>query len=444
MKQLLLFIAALVVSVASFGQNLILNGDFENWDDDTKPTNWTTAQSITKESTIVHGGNYSAKHTGGTKNLGQEIAVEAGKTYVFSVWYYVEPGDGKDARIWCTLANSEGQKDYNNTPEAIRGGSPSGYLDNGNGNEWLNYTATVKIPDGLTQLFYELRTYSGAIVYYDDLSVTEYVVDENTVLAPSFSVSGGKYAVAQSITLSSDTEGATIHYTTDGTEATAASPQYSGAIEVSSTTTISAIAVKDGMTNSDVVSATYSFPVVCTSVAQFLALENGTLATISGQVVSVEQGNGSTLKALTIKDASGAELYVYGVYNVSEIVYVVGQTLSITGDRDLYQTTDELTFGTGAAYSIVIVSEGTPTTVETAEMVQVKFYPNPFANHLSIKADAEIASVSIVNTLGQVVQQITPGASEASVPTAHLASGVYLVKVVFEDGSSRITKVMKQ
>ena len=60
------------------------------------------------------------------------------------------------------------------------------------------------------------------------------------------------------VTLSCDTVGASIYYTTDGTEPTADSTQYTTEISLTATTTIKAIAVKDGMVNSDVLTAVYT------------------------------------------------------------------------------------------------------------------------------------------------------------------------------------------
>jgi nucleoid-associated protein YgaU len=81
----------------------------------------------------------------------------------------------------------------------------------------------------------------------------------NTVAAPAFSPAEGVYADAQSVTLSTSTEGAQIRYTTDGSSPSAASGTvYSGPIKVSSTTTIRAIATKTGLQDSPVVSATFT------------------------------------------------------------------------------------------------------------------------------------------------------------------------------------------
>lgn len=78
-----------------------------------------------------------------------------------------------------------------------------------------------------------------------------------TVSTPTFSPAGGTYATAQTVTISCATSGATIYYTTDGTTPSASSTEYNAAITISETTTLMAIAIKDG-TSSSVASATYT------------------------------------------------------------------------------------------------------------------------------------------------------------------------------------------
>lgn len=58
---------------------------------------------------------------------------------------------------------------------------------------------------------------------------------------------------SNSVTMSCDTASATIYYTTDGTTPTAESTAYSEAITITEDTTFKAIAVKEGMADSNVV-----------------------------------------------------------------------------------------------------------------------------------------------------------------------------------------------
>ena len=79
----------------------------------------------------------------------------------------------------------------------------------------------------------------------------------NNVASPVFSPAAGRYADAQTVTISCDTEGATIYYTTDNTtpSATNGTP-YSSPITVSETTTLKAIAILDSE-ESEVATAKY-------------------------------------------------------------------------------------------------------------------------------------------------------------------------------------------
>jgi hypothetical protein len=81
-----------------------------------------------------------------------------------------------------------------------------------------------------------------------------------TAAAPSMSPAPGTYTSAQSITLSDSTPGAVIYYTTNGATPSMSSAQYSAGtpIQISSTTTIEAIAVASGYSNSAATGATYT------------------------------------------------------------------------------------------------------------------------------------------------------------------------------------------
>jgi nucleoid-associated protein YgaU len=80
-----------------------------------------------------------------------------------------------------------------------------------------------------------------------------------TVAAPTFSPAEGTYTSAQSVTISTTTEGAEIRYTTDSTDPTSTTGTvYAAPISVSATTTIKAIATKAGDNDSSVSSATYT------------------------------------------------------------------------------------------------------------------------------------------------------------------------------------------
>ena len=99
-----------------------------------------------------------------------------------------------------------------------------------------------------------------------------------TVATPAFSVESGAVNSGKEVTISCTTEGAKIYYTTDGTEPTASSTEYTAAISVTPPMTLKAIAVKSGMNDSAVASASYLvIPTKATCVPGDFVLKDGTM-----------------------------------------------------------------------------------------------------------------------------------------------------------------------
>ena len=90
----------------------------------------------------------------------------------------------------------------------------------------------------------------------------------NKVATPFAGTPAGLYTAKLGIVLNSETEGAVIYYTTNGTTPTTSSPVYVTPIPVSVDTTIKAIAVKLGMTDSDEFTAKYEFVALKTEFTQ--------------------------------------------------------------------------------------------------------------------------------------------------------------------------------
>ena len=85
-----------------------------------------------------------------------------------------------------------------------------------------------------------------------------YVINLPVTATPIFNPGAGTYTSVQTVTISDATSGATIYYTTNGTTPTTNSAVYSGAITVSATETLEAIATATGYTQSATGSAAYA------------------------------------------------------------------------------------------------------------------------------------------------------------------------------------------
>ena len=104
------------------------------------------------------------------------------------------------------------------------------------------------------------------------------VSGKQTVATPAFSLASGAVNSGTSVTITCATDGAKIYYTTDGSDPTAESTEYTDAISVTPPMTLKAIAVKDGMNNSSVASASYLIiPTKATCVPGDFVLKDGTI-----------------------------------------------------------------------------------------------------------------------------------------------------------------------
>ena len=104
------------------------------------------------------------------------------------------------------------------------------------------------------------------------------VSGKQTVATPEFSVASGAVNSGTEVTISCATDGAKIYYTTDGNEPTAENTEYITAISVTPPMTLKTIAVKDGMNDSAVESASYLIiPTKATCVPGDFVLKDGTM-----------------------------------------------------------------------------------------------------------------------------------------------------------------------
>ncbi len=83
-------------------------------------------------------------------------------------------------------------------------------------------------------------------------------LDTSTCATPTFDPAAGTYTSAQSVTISTTTEGATIYYTTNGDDPVVSGDVYSGPITVSTSQTIKAIASAAGYESSSIATAVYN------------------------------------------------------------------------------------------------------------------------------------------------------------------------------------------
>lgn len=195
-----------------------------------------------------------------------------------------------------------------------------------------------------------LKVYEGTLEFSYGSKITS-LVKPAGVEAPIISGDEIFYQVA-AVSISSDDEGATIYYTTDGTEPTDKSTKYTGPFYITETTTVKAIAYLNG-TASKVAEKTFTKTEPIT-VADALKKDNDTEVIVKGIVANVSdrKGNATYVNYWISDDGTTAEeLEVYrgtgldGVDIKDDDDIARGDTVILQGKLTTYKKTKELAEG---------------------------------------------------------------------------------------------------
>lgn len=160
------------------------------------------------------------------------------------------------------------------------------------------YPEAITLPDGTkgnTIPEGEGFTIEGFVSCYGTtLQITPIAITGGTVMetvaTPTFTpASGSALENGSQITIECETPDATIYFTTDETAPSASSQQYTGALTFTEDVTIKAIAVKDGMLDSDVATATYTLKVAGQETATFDFTENGNALSLTTSTIDASK-----------------------------------------------------------------------------------------------------------------------------------------------------------
>ena len=231
---------------------------------------------------------------------------------------------------------------------------------------------------------------------------------EQQTATPTFSPAAGAYTATQKVSLADATTGATIYYTLDGTTPTEQSTVFSAAtpIVVSATTTISAIALAAGDTNSNVATAIYTInlPAAATPTfspapgtytsAQSVALSdsttgtsiyyttNGTTPTAASTLYAspIAVSSTTTINAIAVAAGYTNSAVATGTYTINlppaatptftpaSGSFTTAQSVTLsdaTTAASLYYTTD----GSTPTIASSLYSPGAPITVATTTTI---------------------------------------------------------------------------
>ena len=210
---------------------------------------------------------------------------------------------------------------------------------------------------------------------------------------------------AMNVEITNNAENATVYYTTDGTDPSASNGiEYTDPFEITETTTVKAVAVKDEL-ESEVVSATYTaIDPNATNykiVASEQGYENGQAVTSLnfGVVTATFASNGGTSPAY---------------YNTGSAIRAYAKnTITFTGAVGITITEIKFTFATGEGTNAITVNPGTfstSTNTWTGASNEVKFTIGGTSGHRRI-ATIEVTYAVDGNTVVIATPSITASTS---------------------------------
>lgn len=152
---------------------------------------------------------------------------------------------------------------------------------------------------------------------------------------PTFNPPGGNYSSPQTVSISDTTPSAVIHYTIDGTAPTSASKIYAGAVSVSSSQTIQAIAIANGYLPSGTGSASYTItqaaatPTFTPPAGTYTSVQSVSISTTTAGATLYYTTDGST--PMTSSTVYSGPINVGATQTIRAIAVAAGYSQSAVG-----------------------------------------------------------------------------------------------------------------
>lgn len=278
------------------------------------------------------------------------------------------------------------------------------YIDSdGNGDvddAWeasINETSTETSEDVMEQLF-----------------PTDTVVDDEQPLTVTATPAGDTYSSAQDVELIANYDDALIYYTTDESTPTVDSTLYTEPIEISSSTILKAIAVKEGMEDSEIITEEYIIkskrPNSATSFVKFVTNGGSEIPTRSVTI------GGTLSEPVTTRDGFALE----GWYTDSELTEKYDFSSTVTRGftlfakwKDLTKSKIILTIGETKAtvFGKTVENDVAPMVVNERTMLPIRFIAEALG--AEVEWDGDTQTVTIVKDDIEII--ITIDSDEAIV-----------------------------
>ena len=234
---------------------VLFSEPFTGFEADDVPTEPGTSAVIYKNATVT----YTCQNGGGTTKIyaanlagGESPEILVAKTNGEFAITGIPTGNNTSLTVkWNSNNTNIGL--VSNSPDVVVGEEVTEL-------ETHLYQAVVTVPSGMASVNLSFKNTTGSNGRLDNVLVVA-GAPVGKVKTPSFNPAAGEVSANTVVTISTETEGATIYYTTGKSEYSAGDWIQGSSVTIDADKTIQAIAIKEGMTNSEVATATYTVAV---------------------------------------------------------------------------------------------------------------------------------------------------------------------------------------
>ncbi|WP_273701755.1 S-layer homology domain-containing protein [Tepidanaerobacter acetatoxydans] len=324
---LLSSILAVRLPATAEAQNLLVNGDFEEWESGL-PIAWYGLKSNLSKSNVNQvtdgpkSGNYTVQLIETSSNhkrfTTKSISLKAGVEYILTYWV---KGKGEIRNAFYRDGNYSSYTAYTEIET----------------DEWKEITYVFSYDKDVddVEIIFSLKNTSEekGHIQIDDVILTSNEIPSKKVANVTAEPKSKTVPKGTKVKLQTSTEGATIYYTTNGAEPIVQDTVYGETviytepIVINADTTINAVAVKEGMENSDISTFTYNIAKLV-SIAEARKLNKGDFTIIKGIVTFIDSNYN-----YFIQDESAA---IDIFKNREDLELQIGDEVQVFGKLDAY------------------------------------------------------------------------------------------------------------
>lgn len=245
----------------------------------------------------------------------------------------------------------------------------------------------------------------------------EFVAQATEVAAPVIT-GETPFIGSTTVTITCEEEGATVRYTTDGTDPTINSTEYTAPFEITETTTVKAIAFNEAEDCSPIVSKEFVKTLTVATAAEYLALEDGTEFVFTGNLVV----SGQAGQRLYAQDETGGVL----IYGNAGQTYKFGDVIpaGFSAKKANYNGTIEMTN-----------MSGMQAATETAELVAKEVAIADYVDNQNVYVVVKNATIDGTTLVVGEETLATYNRFGVDYPTDDKAYDVYGVATIYNNAS---------